>query len=160
MIFKQFTTNEIKATGWLRNQLEIQAKGLSGNLDKMWNSVKESSWIGGNDEGWERVPYWLDGFVPLAYLLDNDDMKARAKKYVDAILERQCEDGWICPCEKEKRVNYDIWACFIICKALVVYADCSGDERIENAVRRALQNLSSHMNSRTLFDWGSARWFE
>ena len=31
MIFKQFTTNEIKATGWLRNQLEIQAKGLSGN---------------------------------------------------------------------------------------------------------------------------------
>ena len=56
MIFKQFTTNEIKAAGWLRNQLEIQAKGLSGNLDKMWNSVKESSWIGGNDEGWERVP--------------------------------------------------------------------------------------------------------
>ena len=95
MIFKQFTTNEIKAAGWLRNQLEIQAKGLSGNLDKMWNSVKESSWIGGNDEGWERVPYWLDGFVPLAYLLDNNDMKARAKKYVDAILERQCEDGWI-----------------------------------------------------------------
>ena len=160
MIFKQFTTNEIKAAGWLRNQLEIQAKGLSGNLDKMWNSVKESSWIGGNDEGWERVPYWLDGFVPLAYLLDNNDMKARAKKYVEAILERQCEDGWICPCKKEKRVNYDIWACFIICKALVVYADCSGDERIENAVSRALQNLSTHMNSRTLFDWGSARWFE
>ena len=41
MIFKQFTTNEIKPTGWLRNQLEIQANGLSGNLDKMWNSVKE-----------------------------------------------------------------------------------------------------------------------
>ena len=160
MVFKQFTTNEIKATGWLRNQLEIQARGLSGNLDKMWNSVKNSKWIGGDDEGWERVPYWLDGFVPLAYLLDDEDMKARAKRYIDAILERQCEDGWICPCEKEQRVNYDVWACFIICKALVVYADCSGDERIENAVSRALQNLSSHMNSRTLFDWGAARWFE
>ena len=46
MIFKQFTTNEIKATGWLRNQLEIQADVLPGNHDKMWNSVKESSWIG------------------------------------------------------------------------------------------------------------------
>ena len=86
MIFKQFTTNEIKAAGWLRNQLEIQAKGLSGNLDKMWNSVKESSWIGGNDEGWERVPYWLDGFVPLAYLLDNNDMKARAKNMLTLFL--------------------------------------------------------------------------
>ena len=160
MIFRQFTTNEIKPTGWLKNQLEIQANGLSGNLDKMWNSIKNSSWIGGSDEGWERVPYWLDGFVPLAYLLENKDMQARTKKYIDAILERQCEDGWICPCDKEQRTNYDIWACFIICKALVVYADCSGDERIENAVSRALQNLSSHINGRTLFDWGSARWFE
>ncbi len=160
MIFRQFSTNEIKATGWLRNQLEIQARGLSGNLDKMWNSIRNSKWIGGDDEGWERVPYWLDGFVPLAYLLDDEDMKARAKRYIDAILERQCEDGWICPCEKEQRVNYDVWACFIICKALVVYADCSGDGRIEDAVSRALQNLSLQMNVRTLFDWGSARWFE
>lgn len=76
MIFRQFTTNEIKPTGWLKNQLVIQANGLSGNLDKMWNSVKNSSWIGGDDEGWERVPYWLDGFVPLAYLLDDEDMKS------------------------------------------------------------------------------------
>ena len=109
MIFKQFTTREIKPTGWLKNQLKIQADGLSGNLDKMWNSIKNSSWIGGDDDGWERVPYWLDGFVPLAYLLDDEDMKARAKKYVDAILERQCEDGWICPCALDERKFYDVW---------------------------------------------------
>lgn len=160
MIFRQFTTREIKPTGWLKNQLRIQADGLSGNLDKMWNSIKNSSWIGGDDDGWERVPYWLDGFVPLAYLLDDEDMKARAKKYVDAILERQCEDGWICPCSLDERKFYDVWACFIICKALVVYADCSGDDRIENAVSRALRQLSQFINGRTLFDWGAARWFE
>ena len=77
-----YTSDEIKPQGWLKRRLEIQAQGLSGNLDKMWRDVRDSSWIGGDAEGWERVPYWLDGFVPLAYLLEDKDMIARAKKYV------------------------------------------------------------------------------
>ena len=80
-----FTTNEIKPKGWLKKQLEIQAAGLSGNLDKIWPDIKESAWIGGSKDGWERVPYWLDGFIPLAYLLENKDMIERAKKYIDSI---------------------------------------------------------------------------
>lgn len=64
-----YTTNEIKPFGWFKRQLEIQAEGLSGNLDKMWPDIADSAWIGGTREGWERVPYWLDGFIPLAFLL-------------------------------------------------------------------------------------------
>ena len=62
--------------GWLRRQLQLQADGQAGNLDKFWPDVKDSAWIGGKAEGWERVPYWLDGFIDLAWLLDDDDMKA------------------------------------------------------------------------------------
>ena len=69
-----YTSNELKPSGWLRRQLEIQADGLCGNLDRVWPDVSDSAWIGGSHEGWERVPYWLDGFIPLAYLLENDDM--------------------------------------------------------------------------------------
>ena len=58
MIF--FTSKEIKPRGWLKRQLEIQASGLSGNLDKVWRDVRDSAWIGGEAEGWERVPYWLE----------------------------------------------------------------------------------------------------
>ena len=64
-----YTAKEIKPCGWLRRQLEIQAKGLNGQLDQVWPDVRDSAWIGGDREGWERVPYWLDGFIPLAYLL-------------------------------------------------------------------------------------------
>ena len=90
-----YTAKELKPCGWMRRQLEIQAEGLAGNLDRVWPDVRDSAWIGGEREGWERVPYWLDGFVPLAYLLDDEGMKARAKKYIDAILSRQKENGWI-----------------------------------------------------------------
>ena len=125
--YRALAAQQIKPEGWLLRQLEIQAEGLSGHLDLVWPDIRESKWIGGDKEGWERVPYWLDGFIPLAYLLDDEDLKKRAKRYIDAILAAQKEDGWICPCELEERDRYDLWAAFLICKVLVLYQDCSGD---------------------------------
>lgn len=157
-----YTSKEIKPRGWLRKQLEIQALGLSGNLDIIWPDVRNSSWIGGDKDGWERVPYWLDGFIPLAYLLEDKDMISRAKKYIDAILSFQKPDGWICPCDDDKREKYDTWAVLLIAKTLVVYYDCSGDERIPDVVYRVLKNYYELLKEGkiSLFDWGKARWFE
>lgn len=157
---KSLTTKQLKPEGWLKRQLEIQAEGLSGHLDLIWPDIRESKWIGGDKDGWERVPYWLDGFIPLAFLLDDEDLKRRAKRYVDAILAGQEEDGWICPCTKEEREKYDVWTAFLICKVLVLYEECAQDGRIEEAVYRALWQLLSHISSHTLFNWAAARWYE
>ena len=159
-MYNYLDPEKITPQGWLRKQLLLQAKGLSGNLDKIWPDIRDSKWIGGDREGWERVPYWLDGFIPLAYLLEDEDLKARAKKYIDAILERQQEDGWICPCTVEERNNYDVWAAFLICKVLVVYENCSKDERIEQVVYDVLKQLLKHISMQSLFDWSAARWYE
>ena len=157
-----YTSKEIIPQGWLRRQLEIQSEGLSGNLHKIWPDIRDSAWIGGNREGWERVPYWLDGFIPLAYLLDDEKMKATAKEYIDAILSAQDEDGWICPCKKEKRAKYDTWAIQLICKTLKVYYDCSGDERIPEVIYKVLRNYYEMLKSEEtkLFKWAQYRWFE
>ncbi len=157
-----YTSKELKPQGWLKRQLEIQAQGLAGNLDKVWPDVRDSAWIGGACEGWERVPYWLDGFIPLAYLLENEEMIARAKKYIDAILAAQKEDGWICPCSEEERKSYDTWAVQLISKVLVGYYECSGDERIPPALYKTLKNYYTLLKSGNiaLFDWGKFRWFE
>lgn len=154
------TSKEITPRGWLRRQLEIQASGLSGHLDEVWPDVRDSRWFGGNREGWERVPYWLDGFIPLAYLLHDTDMIARAKRYVEAIMDSQKPDGWICPCADHERAHYDVWAAILIAKTLVVYHDCSGDERVMEVVRGILHNLYLHLRGTTLFNWGAARAFE
>ena len=157
-----YTTNELKPRGWLKRQLQIQAEGLAGNLDKMWPDVKNSAWIGGDREGWERVPYWLDGFIPLAYLLEDEDMIARAKKYVDAIIAAQQEDGWICPCTEEERPTYTTWVVFLITKALALYYDCSKDERIPEVIYRTLKNYYQLLRDGVikLFGWTAFRWYE
>ena len=157
-----FTSKELKPSGWLHRQLEIQAEGLSGNLDKIWRDVRDSKWIGGDAEGWERVPYWLDGFIPLAYLLENEDMIARAKKYIDAILAQQKPNGWICPCEALDIPKYDTWAVQLITKVLVVYYECSSDERIPGVLYSVMKNYYDlfKANSIRLFDWGKSRWYE
>lgn len=154
------TGDQIRPHGWLKKQLRLQADGLAGNLDKIWPDVRDSKWIGGKQEGWERVPYWLDGFIPLAYLLDDADLKARARRYIDGILERQAEDGWICPCEEHERANYDTWAALLITKVLCQYAEYSGDERIENALYRCFRQLDGFIDFSTLRTWGAARWYE
>jgi len=161
-MYKTFSPLSVTPTGWLRRQLEIQAAGLSGNLDKIWPDVRDSAWIGGSCEGWERVPYWLDGFIPLAYYLKDQDMIARAEHYIHSIIDRQQDDGWICPCSEEERPGYDSWACQLIGKVLAVYCEFSGDKLAEEALYRAMKCYYKLMAEGTisLFDWGKFRWYE
>ncbi len=167
-LYKMLTTKEIEPKGWLLEQLKIQAEGLSGNLQRVWPDISDSQWIGGEKEGWERVPYWLDGFVPLAYLLKDEELIATAKKYIDFILSKQGNDpndlyryGWICPCKThEELLNFDEWGVILICKALIVYHDCSGDERIPDVVYRIIKQLKWRLEHHAISTWGAYRWFE
>ena len=161
-MYQFFNPNDIKPYGWLKRQLEIQAEGLSGHLDEIWPDVRDSAWIGGSSEGWERVPYWLDGFIPMAWLLERDDLKAKADRYMTAIIDRQQKDGWICPCSEEERSTYDMWAHLLIGKVLALYVDFTGDEKAETALYRAMKCLWKVMKDGTvkLAHWGRYRWYE
>ena len=154
--------SELKPSGWLRDQLLIQAKGLSGNLHKVWPDVRDSAWIGGSCEGWERVPYWLDGFIPMAYLLEDEELISVAKRYMDAIISFQKADGWICPCEDEKRESYDTWAVLLISKVLSVYHSFCKEEKVLVCLYKVLKNFYELLKDGTckLFCWGKYRWFE
>ena len=162
MRLRRLMTNEIKPAGWLRRQLEIQAEGLCGHLDEVWRDVRDSAWIGGSAEGWERMPYWLDGFIPLAFLLGDEALIAKARRHISAILARQRPSGWICPYPEEKAGEYDTWPVLLFSKALTVWCECSGDADAEAALYRVLKNYHELLSSGALrlFDWAAYRWFE
>lgn len=69
----------IKPVGWLEHQLSTMVSGLTGNLDKIYGQVmgERNGWLGGDGDVWERGPYWIDGLLPLAYILDNDTLKQK-----------------------------------------------------------------------------------
>jgi len=156
--FVPLPLGSIKPRGWLLNQLRIQANGLSGHLDEFWADIARSGWIGGDAEGWERAPYWLDGVVPLAFLLDDAKLKDKVHKWMDYILTHQNPDGWLGPIKDTRYKEYDPWPIFIIMKAMTQYYEATKDERVVSALRKVLIRLDKLLDERPLFDWGKSRW--
>lgn len=69
----------IKPQGWLREMLIRQKNGATGQMDTLYPLVmgERNGWLGGDGDQWERGPYWIDGLLPLAYILDDKELKLR-----------------------------------------------------------------------------------
>jgi DUF1680 family protein len=144
----------IRPKGWLLKQLEIQANGLGGHLDEFWPDLgPESGWLGGNGESWERGPYFLDGLVPLAYLLQDERLLANAKKWVNWTLENQQPNGMIGPPK-----NDDWWPRMVMLKVLTQYQEAASDPRVMPLMQRYFDYQLRELPSRPLRDWGRYRW--
>ena len=129
----------IKAEGWLLDQLERQKTGLTGHMDSVYALVDgpRNAWLGGDGDCWERGPYWIDGLLPLAYILDDDALKAKAQPWVEWALASQKENGFFGPdTDREpewgmQRDNsHDWWPRMVVLKILKQYYQATGDERV------------------------------
>jgi uncharacterized protein len=159
--FTPLPLGAIRPEGWLLRQLRIQAAGLTGHLDEFWPDIADSQWFGGKAEGWERAPYWLDGAIPLAWLLDDQGLKSRLISHVNHIVEHQRPDGWFAPYPLDTvSKRYDMWAILLVNKVLAQYHDATGDARVFEALRRSLRAMSQGLARTPLYDWGRFRWYE
>lgn len=163
--FDPLPLGQIKPEGWLKRQLEIQADGLSGHLDEFWPDIKSSGWIGGSSEGWERAPYWLDGVIPLAFLLDDPGLKKKVQVWMDYILAHAYEDGWLGPnwdMGKKRLVpkDYDMWPTFPLMKAMAQYYEATQDERVIPVMVAHLKRMKALLVEKPLFSWGMYRWMD
>ena len=159
--FRPLPLGSVTPEGWLRRQLRIQADGLSGHLDEFWPDVGQSQWFGGKGRGWERAPYWLDGVVPLAWVLGDEALQSKVKRYIDHIVANQRPDGWYAPYPADANAKkYDLWAILLANKMLVQYHEATGDDKVLQAVLRNLKATFESIKQRPLFNWGKFRWFE
>ena len=144
----------VKPRGWLRRQLEIQANGPTGRLPDFWESLGPTSgWLGGDGESWERGPYYLDGLVPLAYLLEDERLIAIVQRWLDWMIESQDESGHFGP-----RTLDDWWPFAIACKVLTQYQEATGDKRVVPLLERFFAYMKRELPSRRLHTWAIARW--
>jgi hypothetical protein len=159
VVFRPLPLGTVRPSGWLRDELRRQADGLTGHLDEFWPDIKDSAWIGGKAEGWERTPYWLDGAVPLAQLLDDARLKAKVERYVDHILDHQAPDGWLGPVgdNDPKHKPYDVWPLFVLFKALTQYQEATGDPRVVPALLKASRKIDEVITRTPLYSWARFR---
>ncbi|MBI1177525.1 transcriptional initiation protein Tat [bacterium] len=135
--FIKLPIGSITPKGWLREQLELEANGMTGHLMEIspWLNFEKSSWTkadGSGNFGWEEMPYWLKGFGDLGYVLKDERIIAEAKKWIDAILTTQREDGYYGPRQllTSLKGKPDLWPHMIVNNILQSWYDYSNDPRV------------------------------
>lgn len=143
--FVKLPLGAIRAEGWLRDQLQRQADGLTGHLDSVYPEVMgpRNGWLGGDGDVWERGPYWIDGLLPLAYILGDRQLIEKTRPWVEWALGSRQPDGYFGPAEDRpfespaiQRDNArDWWPKMVMLKVLQQYYSATGDERVIELMR-------------------------
>ncbi|QHW31723.1 hypothetical protein GZH47_13330 [Paenibacillus rhizovicinus] len=162
--FQALPLGAVKPAGWLRNQLQIQADGFTGHLEEHWGDVgPDNGWIGGQGESWERGPYYLDGLLPLAYVLDDAKLIAKAQRWIEWSLNSQRPDGNFGPEGPIQTVNNDLnkkqdwWHYMIMLKVFTQYEEATGDERVLPFLRKFFGFVRGTIEQHPLEGWAKAR---
>ena len=166
--FAELPLGAIEARGWLQEQLQRQADGLTGHLDQVYPQVMgpSNAWLGGDGDAWERGPYWVDGLLPLAYQLGDSALKEKALRWVESILASQQPDGYLGPAQDHPFVyglqrgqTHDWWPKMVAVKILKQYSMATGDVRVLDCLTRYFHYQLSTLEEFPLdhwTDWG--RW--
>ncbi|ASZ15054.1 glycoside hydrolase family 127 protein [Chitinophaga pendula] len=163
----------IRPKAWLLHQLQIMNEGASGHLDEVYAKVKnDNGWLGGKGDGWEETPYWLDGALPLAYLLDDARLKQKVQHYIDWTLDHQRPSGYFGPLTAWERktgkqvsadscgAGDDWWPRMIMLKVLQQYYTATNDKRVIPFMTRYFQYQLKTIRQCPLSrwtDWASSR---
>lgn len=160
--YLELPLGSIKPRGWLRETMERQRKGMSGQLDKLYPKVMGSrnGWLGGDGDQWERGPYWIDGILPLAYIMDDELLKRKVRPWVEWALQSQRADGFFGPSinyppEKglQRNNSEDWWPRIVVLKFLKQYYSATSDKRVIDFMTRYFHYQLQTLPDKPLDNW-------
>lgn len=152
----------IKPKGWMEQQLLLMKNGMTGNLGQIYEPVmgKRNGWLGGDGDVWERGPYWIDGLLPLAYILDDDQLKKKVQPWIEWALASQNEEGYFGP--ETDRPNepglqrdnsHDWWPKMVMLKVLQQYYSATGDKRVIDCLTNYFKYQLKTLPQKPLGHW-------
>lgn len=163
--YVELPLGSIQPRGWLRVQLERMRDGLTGDLDERYSRIvgPRNGWLGGDGDGWERGPYWLDGLVPLAYLLQDEALIAKARPWIEWSLANQEPSGYFGPkrFEREPQAEPDMqktpredwWPRMVMLKVLQQHHSATGDRRVLELMTRYFRYQLRELGKTPLDHW-------
>lgn len=146
------TTNNIKPTGWLKNYLNNQLTGLTGNMAASGFPFDRTFW--GNDNPdygdyrgifwwpYEQTAYHIDGLVRVGILLDNKEYLKKASDIIYSVINNPDKDGYLGPkgC-KEFSDEYTRWPHVVFFRACIALYNYNKDINIIKAIEKHYLNI-------------------
>ena len=139
----------IQPHGWLRTLLETQRNGMNGRLEEIspWLKFDTSDWTtpngSGSTQGWERVPYWLRGYIDLGYCLDDPSVISNATRWIRGAMTSQRTNGYFGPAalysvtgDPSFNGAPDLWPAMPMVDAFRSYYEFTGDTNALALMRR------------------------
>ena len=163
--FMELPLGTIKPEGWLKDQLLRMAAGMTGHLDEQYSLVlgNRNGWLGGDGDGWERGPYWLDGLVPLAYLLEDSMLIEKAGRWIEWSLNNQQDNGYFGPVPFntppdqepgiQKGPRRDWWPKMVMLKVLKQHYSATGDRRVIHLLSEYFKYQLTELTKTPLDNW-------
>ena len=139
---------QVKPKGWLKQELGLMRDGLTGNMDEFYHLLQDNGWLGNKgpaSKSYQWAPYYCDGLVPIAYLLDDPKLIATADKWLGWTLDNQHEDGWIGPPLEQCSRGWGMWYPTPMLKAMVQYHEATGDERVIPVLSKFFKSYHARM---------------
>ncbi len=152
----------IEARGWLLETLERQSAGMSSQMDTLYPQVvgERNGWLGGDGDQWERGPYWIDGLLPLAYILDDDQLKEKVKPWVEWALASQKENGFFGPDTDysyerglQRTWSHDWWPRMVVLKIMQQHYSATGDQRVIDFMTKYFRYQLETLPTTPLGNW-------
>lgn len=142
----------IKAEGFLKDQMLIGKDGMAGHLHQLEPEmiadpyVKDThvkAWSANTQVGWQAEisgNYW-NGYIQHAFTLGDEEMIARATRWVDDMLKQQRDDGYL-GTYRHKGADmfddYNAWGSTCAYRGLIYFYEATGRQDVLDALHRAL----------------------
>lgn len=163
--YVQLPIGVVQPKGWIYEQLRLAAEGMTGHLDELYPAVvgSRNGWLGGDGDGWERGPYWLDGLVPLAYIFNDRVLIEKAEPWIEWTLNSQTSDGYFGPVPfaeeptpepgLQRGKRRDWWPHMVMLKVLQSYYSATQDERVIDLMTNYFRYQLSTLPDTPLDNW-------
>jgi len=163
--YVELPLGSIKPSGWLGEQLRLAKEGMTGHLDELYPEVvgSRNGWLGGDGDGWERGPYWIDGLVPLAYILQDQKLIDKAKPWIEWSLKSQTTEGYFGPVPfamepepepgLQRGMREDWWPHMVMLKVLQSYYSATQDQRVIDLMTKYFRYQLKTLPEKPLGHW-------
>ena len=149
---RRYPLGAVHAQGFLKEQMLRGKDGMAGHLhelepgiilDPYINRTHVNSWTSSDQLGWGAEisgNYW-SGYIQYAFTLNDKEMIDIATDWVDKMLKRQREDGYLGTYDESGAnvyEDYNAWGTMCVMRGLIAFYEVTGREDVLDAVYKCM----------------------